>query len=239
METEQPPTTFLSLPAELRNYIYSLSGCLKSSQRCDSTKYLRQQKIGNVTTHVYKDLSEACFFCSPRASSTQLSLSLWVNRNSSFAITGHKDGSSKKQGLRHNYAVHVSQMATATTHSGHIQNGVEQPELTKVSKQVRNDTLPIFYGSHSFLFTLFDREIDTASIFKWMRAIDKDNAALLREVKIVVRSKRDMKYAENKLKPALKKQGLDVDGRTDVKVVKLQYPFCYCEGCVRKALGER
>ena len=119
-----------------------------------------------------------------------------------------------------------------------MKNGVEQPALTKVSKEVRNDTLPIFYGSHCFMFTLFDRNTESASIFKWVRNIGKDSAALLREVKIVVRTKRDGKYVENELKPALKKLGLNAHGGTDAKVVKLRFPFCYCETCVRTALRE-
>ena len=143
-------------------------------------------------------------------------------------------------GLRSNSVDHHRQYpigSKASGHAAHIKNGVEQPALTKVSKQVRDETLPIFYGSQSFLLTLFDREVDSASIFKWVRTIGKDNAGLLRKVSIVVRSNKDLKYAENELIPALKRQGLKTEGR-DVKVLRLPYPNCYCEGCVRKVLGE-
>lgn len=96
----------------------------------------------------------------------------------------------------------------AGVHGAHLEHGVEQPVLSNVSKEVRNNTLPIFYGTNSFLFTIFDREIDSQSIFKWARTIGRANMSLLKEIKIVVWAKRNVKYVHNQLIPALKKLGL-------------------------------
>jgi hypothetical protein len=237
--TTKSPTTFLTLPAELRNTIYTLSGNLESIQTWDTANFqcacVSPEGSDGVTTTCHEHL-RACLFCHHPASRPPPSLSLWVNRNSKYAVNdskGHKTQSLRSISVHHN----SFDGSIASTHAAHIKNGVEQPALTKVSKQVRNDTLPIFYGSHSFLFTLFDREVDSASIFKWVRKIGKDNAGRLMTVKIVVRRKGDEKYAENELIPALKRQGLKTEGR-DVKVIKLSYPYCYCERCVRIVLGE-
>ena len=237
------PTTFLTLPAELRNTIYTLSGNLESIQTWDTANFqcrcVSPRDSGGATLICRKHLM-ACRFCHCHdpISDDPASFSLWVNRNSAYAVNGSKGH--KMHGLRCNSVDHHHQPLTrskAPSHAAHIKNGVEQPALTKVSKKVRDETLPIFYGSHSFLFTLFDREIDSASIFKWVRTIGKDNAGLLRKVSIVVRNNKDLKYAENELIPALKRQGLKTEGR-EVEVYKLPYPNCYCEGCVRKLLGE-
>lgn len=245
MEAEKAPTTFLSLPAELRNEIYKLSGYLEVRQgdevtsdgRCPIPDYHGDIDHCPLCSGCSQDRSQ-CLLCFELSESGK-ELSLWVNRNSNYTITGLKADGGKKWSVRHKYVSHLSyRNETAVKHGHHIKNRVEQPALTKVSKEVRNDTLPIFYGSHSFLLTLFDRDADIASIFKWFRKIGKENAALLREVKIVVRTKGDKKYAQTELKRALKKRGLNADGGTIVKVVKLRYPFCYCEYCVRNAIGE-
>ena len=247
--TTKSPTTFLTLPAELRNTIYTLFGNLESIQSWDTAAFTcvcvkpTEPQMERGSFDVCSEHAMECLFCEnqsfrlKRSPHPSTSLSLWVNRNSNYAFdsrNGHK-----MQSLRSRSVDHFNQWGglMALTHAAHIRNGVEQPALTKVSKQVRNDTLPIFYGSHSFLFALFDREVDSVSIFKWVRSIGKDNAGMLRTVKIVVRSKRDQKYVENELIPALKRLGLQTEGR-DVKVFKLSYPYCYCERCVRTLLGE-
>ena len=233
MADPKAPTSFLSLPAELRNEIYELSGCLNSVQ----TQEIHEFVMPNVDpTVVRRDIYEPCYFCYWNGEPPTSAPSLWVNRNSSSATKAGKTN----QRIRHGQTIHGKPFSgvTASRHGAHIKTGVKQPALSKASKQVRFETLSIFYGQHSFLFTLFDRGIDSRSIFKYIRTIGKDSVGMLRDVKIVVRSKADQKYVENELIEMLKKLGLSTDNGTIVGVVKLPYPFCYCENCIRRAIGE-
>ena len=110
METEKAPTTFLSLPAELRNDIYKLSGCLKAQQsddlisngRCGDWHSPAEPCI--MCLGCSKDLSQ-CFLCFHPLKSEKIT-TLWVNRNSSFAATSNRDDTKKKQNLRHRYVNH-------------------------------------------------------------------------------------------------------------------------------------
>lgn len=263
---DKSPTTFLSLPAELRNTIYTLSGNLVSIQTWDAEDFqcacVTETEHSGPNEICYEHVRE-CMFCHHKdsLSSNPASLSLWVNRNSNYAVAGGKSHGGKAQGGKRfgskrgasksnsnksrqmqslrsvSFRHDTFDNSSASKHAAHIKNGVEQPALTKVSTQVRKDTLPIFYGNHSFLFTLFDREVDGASILKWVRKIGEENAGMLRTVKIVVRNKDDQKYAENELIRLLKKQGLKTEER-DVTILKLPSPYCYCELCVRELLGE-
>lgn len=120
---------------------------------------------------------------------------LWVNRNSNYHANSPTTNADRPS-LRSNKTWSFCWLGCpAGVHAAHIENGVEQPELTKVSRQIRNDTLPIFYGSHIFLFTLFDRDVDATSICKWMSRIGRHNVSLLRKVIIVTRSKKNTKLA--------------------------------------------
>lgn len=248
METEasKPPMTFLSLPAELRNEIYHLSGCLEvkqfahmvTSPRCMLHKLWGDTNVCNCWT-CEQDGRRCNFYRrAMRFYRGGLSASLiWVNRNSNFATKGHRanvgKGSLRMTRVSHGWSWGGS---SAVDHAAHIRDGVEQPAITKVSKEVGADTLPMFYGSHRSMFTLFNIEIDAASVCKWMRTIGKGNVAILREAVVVVRSKAGFKFAHNQLKLSLKKLGLRTDQGAVMRVVKLEHPFCYCESCVRQAV---
>lgn len=252
-KTDTSPATFLSLPAELRNEIYSLSGCLEVKQADNLLKFPGCEdeclcdcrgkfppcgscEKDRTWCHICMDIVD--YYC-PNG----LSALIWVNRNSCFASKGGKAAGGAKrarQSLRHFKTSHRNWggdgTAPAAAHGAHIRDGVEQPAITRVCKRVREDTLPMFYGSYKFLFTLFDTKIDTASICKWMRTIGKNNTALLREVVVVVRSKAGLKFAENQHKPILKRLGLRTEDTAEWKVIKLEHPFCYCESCIREAV---
>lgn len=116
---------------------------------------------------------------------------------------------------------------------------VAQPALTKVNKQIRAETLPVIYGAQAFLFTLFDRDVDIKALFKWLRITGKENAALITKINVVYRKKKDKKYIRNTLLPVMRKLGVRTEAKNEVVVAtRLPYPFCFCEECVRKALGE-
>jgi len=63
---------------------------------------------------------------------------------------------------------------------------ISQPDATKVCKQIRADTLPNFYGSHTFIFTIFDIKEDGGSVTAWLETIGPKNTnMLLRRIVIV------------------------------------------------------
>jgi hypothetical protein len=64
----------------------------------------------------------------------------------------------------------------------------QQPDLTRVCRQVRNDTLPMFYGSNHFVL---NGDYDWTSCRKWLRVIGPRNAALLRTVTLSLGVKPD------------------------------------------------
>jgi hypothetical protein len=107
--------------------------------------------------------------------------------------------------------------------------------MTRVSRQVRHDTLPMYYGSHSFLFTLFNLKSDGESIIGWLNTIGPVNAGLLRDLKIVYRTKKLIHILQKGILPKMRELGVKDDA---VTVKRLPYPYCYCEGCVRKLIGE-
>lgn len=173
--TIRAPVNFLALPSELRNEIYKLSACLESNQ---NTEFTFDEDCPGVAEH-HRGFCVACRRCIDGTRCT-LCFSmcgyhidvhiLWVNRNSAYA-TNNSKASTNRPGLRSSVTVHnrtrTHDVLPASFHASHIQQGVEQPSLTKVCKQIRNDTRPMFYGGNGFLFTIFDRDIDCASIFKW------------------------------------------------------------------------
>jgi hypothetical protein len=65
----------------------------------------------------------------------------------------------------------------------------QQPDLTRVCHQVRDDTLPMFYGSNHFV--LHGDYYGGASYRKWLRVIGPPNAALLRTVTLSLGVKPD------------------------------------------------
>ena len=241
--TSERPTNFLSLPGELRNYIYSLSRCLQVYQ-CAGCTLRANEPLPNLE-NIYK-CSSLCPNCRTYYSSLgpynaePPILSFWVNRCSYLAQEGAETscelGSIKKLRTAKVSCKNHPPKQAWDRGAKHITR-ISQPELTKVSKQVRDETLSIFYGNRSFLFTLMNTEIDGLTVRKWLRTIGKENAAKLRTLKIVYRTKADRRYVKEDLMREMKKLGVKTD--EDVVMVKrLQYPYCYCEHCTRKLLGE-
>ena len=323
---KKKPTTFLSLPPELRNHIYSLSHCLELRPCAGCTRYLQRgtdnkaycdalwkclshldqlygiddmhddceycaRYLGEDVdvnaddgrrpcehctryppggsddsttpntcrrcTEVYPTHCEYCSHCQlctyrcqgflsskygKQVKPKSLAVSLWVNRSSYFAEEGYESVNAKGNltKLRATVPNHSKSTRTCTawTHGTHHASRVAQPELTKVSQQVRRETLSVFYGIHSFLFTLMDVGIDGVNIRNWLRTIGKENAARLENVKVVYRNKTQGKFVEKELLPAMATLGVRKDEGV-VTVKRLPYPYCYCESCIRKAVGEQ
>lgn len=245
LEIREPPT-FSTLPPEIRNHIYTLSKCLQLGQTCCCCT--------KGWVFVYNSGHREFLNCTkcydwnfpPLGTDRPTPLSLWVNRNSERAIYRGTEKDSlaelrtnnkRARKLRVNCDRRVQEMSAAI-HAKHI-DSTSQPALTMINKQIRQETLPMFYGIQSFLFTLFERASDSVSIFKWLRTIGKQNASFLRSIKIVYRKKKDRQYIQKTLMKSMNKLGVRTDAKEGVVMaIRLEYPFCYCEGCIRNLLGE-
>ena len=232
--------TFLTLPLEIRHHIYSLTGCLNINQVSEIAETF--QAIDDESKKISIKLPKCSDGCFPRLrSTTPKPLSIWINRRSELGRKEfHSPNYPTKKHLRKLFPTHKAGNKWQTALHGPLHTDrVAQPALTKVNKQTRIETLQLFYGSQSFLFTLFYRDTDSVSIFKWLRTIGKNNASFLRTVKIVYRKKQDVKFIRKTLLPAMNRLGVRTEAKQDVVVaIRLTYPFCYCEECIRTLLGE-
>ena len=141
--------------------------------------------------------------------------------------------------------------------------GVNQPALIRACRQIREDTLPIWYGNQTFFFTIFgtkarwcqrcqyppfrssqhckshhavDTEWDTwLAVIQWLKLIGKANAASIRHVILVYSSTRARYRFQFKVNE-LQKLGLRVDEPGLLTWRSVGTPFCRCESCVMKAL---
>ena len=156
MSVTSPRVTFLNLPIEIRVHIYQLSGCLRilQSPHYIVTMYLSDLTPESSTEHYH-----------PQAN-------LWVNRRSAIAAygglehlkhdgSGGADVAAVRKSAKEGKLVRTRSRCVPGRPRGlnlaqfHHTRGVDQPVLTQVSRQVRADTLPIFYGKHNFYFTLY------------------------------------------------------------------------------------
>lgn len=71
---------------------------------------------------------------------------------------------------------------------------LRQPPLTRVSRQVRDETLPIFYGNHRFVCTLFDPVEQEQMLLAWLEKIGPISAGLIRELYVVYSKKAVKQY---------------------------------------------
>jgi len=117
-----------------------------------------------------------------------------------------------------------------------VPTNIVQPSLTRVSKQVRNDTLSIFYGKHYFYFALRNITTDRKIITRWLRKIGPQNASLLRKLVIVYSKKENVRYYRKTLSKEMAALGVNVDGA--VKVQRTKYPYCTCNVCVGRTVLE-
>ncbi|KAI5362119.1 Putative Immunoglobulin-like domain-containing protein [Septoria linicola] len=152
-EVARKRTGFLDLPAELRNAIYRLSDCLELSHRYN--RPIRRCLCGWL--HPDED------FCP----------------HFGLETIGWRD-------------IHISGVIEIPTPPGHryyvdaasIEQGTHaaiwrQPSVTRVNKQIRSETLPMFYGNLQVTLRCASEDISESQDLKWLRQIGKANAGLL------------------------------------------------------------
>ena len=97
-----------------------------------------------------------------------------------------------------------------------------------ISRSVRADTLPVFHGKQTLIFTLFDRAKDESSILRWLQVIGKVNAELLSSLKIIYRAEGMQQCIEKDLLPEIMLLGVGVN----VVEWKRLHSRCHCVLCV-------
>ncbi|SMQ51367.1 unnamed protein product [Zymoseptoria tritici ST99CH_3D7] len=151
------PVTFLDLPAELRNRIYEMSGCLRVM--CDQKK-----KFGFVSTLHADIVSRHNLRCDHDSGMSLIPIPRGFARNSfSMSTLDHVDPRRPRTWTSYSYSRSVAQ----------------QPDLTRVCRQVRDDTLPMFYGNNHFVLL---GDYHASRLRKWLDIIGPSNVALLRTV---------------------------------------------------------
>ncbi|KAF2165410.1 hypothetical protein M409DRAFT_24260 [Zasmidium cellare ATCC 36951] len=232
---KKPPTTFHSLPAELRNYIYHLSDHLTILQctLCAKTAYKTDTAQWNVLPSLaWGENSE---------NSGRRRIHLGCDASGGVGRHGQERGAGKGKarlfvgGWVESALVVAGGKGTVTEEAD--STAVAQPPITKVSPLVRADTLPIFYGAPQFYFTLFDRDPadGAAVVVKWLKGIGRANAARLRSLAIVFTRKQTGNYIKKDLTAGMSEAGVDIAGEV-VRHVRLRHPFCRCGWCVVEAL---
>ena len=189
-----PKTTFLDLPAELRNEIYTLSGCLETMQCPNCTRTTTADKADE-------------FFCSEAAILERVS-SLWRRTfgtrpsglvGSRYPCVCKSCEYNVDRDLRALRAwtctlgmYHLAQRDDAFLHINRGSKWFEkapkpqtdlwqrtvisdtwtgpmkatsQPSLTRVCRKIREDTLPMWYGNQHFLFTILTNK-DGAGVYE-------------------------------------------------------------------------
>lgn len=163
------PTGFFDLPPELRNEIYKLSECLELSvhdDTCWESAPLDCQcaiRVGNKMT-MYVNHSQTGRSCYPR----RVKLTSHSVLYNSPSTTHHWN-------------------LDATSTKGNAQIAFNhQPSLTRVSKRVRAETLPMYYGNLHIKYSLHPNDETTSNVFQWLRRIGKRNAALLNHFEVTI-----------------------------------------------------
>ncbi|KAK3617261.1 hypothetical protein LTR56_025415 [Elasticomyces elasticus] len=114
-----------------------------------------------------------------------------------------------------------------------LASGIIQPPITRTSKQVRADTLPMFYGTHTFYFVLRDRYQEETIIERWLSKIGRTNAGRLCKVFAIYTTKQDGKDFTKYTAAAMRKLGV----RSGViELMRTSYPHCACNRCVLRML---
>lgn len=111
--------------------------------------------------------------------------------------------------------------------------GASQPNLTKVSRQVRVETLPMYYGNprHVFMFTILERgeELHKA-VARWFSTIGKVNAKSVKQVMVIMREM--LEWWMRDIREVMVEQETEWAGNAVWKWVERDaWPYC-CEAVV-------
>lgn len=231
-QTGKQPTGFLDLPAELRNEIYSLSGCLKGFQCriCNSIVYedsdsIRLNRLDKPHDDLGANKLQVYRFSEWPYIAHACPLKTRSSRN-------HKGGyvGSKYSDAQCGYARRVPMLWI--NRNSHIQihhklgytspqdNGGKLPAIASTCTVLRAEMLSIFIATHRIYATVFDAETDGADILRTMFLLGFHTVSKIKRFEIAYSKKQDLKYINDTLVQGLKAAGM----RTDEGVVEVSRP---------------
>lgn len=109
--------------------------------------------------------------------------------------------------------------------------GVSQPALSKVNKQIRAETLSIFYGESWYVFTVFNYHKIFSEPSKWLQRIGPANARLVDKIEIVLPYAKDEEWKEDTVREL--KKHLEWLGFQKTPLLRSRaYGKCRCEDCI-------
>lgn len=287
--THDPPAVgLLDLPPELRNYIFSLSGCLRwhacaHCNRVVSGERLTPSGLDTREQDLYPDdLSDL-----PASHDAETRASFRANLRANH---GDVPGPPYRRVwrphtilLNNPYQRPASCPAPArsriVTETHYYRSGTDralgcgrvsqsfvdaatipQPALTRVCRQLRAETLPVFYGSHRFVLVLAAYKplmppppppLDTVlwrawhraarvSVFHTLEAITPAHVKLIKHLGVVYVQRRQLGWIKDVLLPGLRARGLrhgTLRLGCTFKVRGCSYQKCGCMHCVLWKVG--
>jgi hypothetical protein len=241
--TEGKTTTFLSLPPEIRNHIYQLAG-----------------EIEPLPCAAAETLGVDCppapiWVCISLPTTTSTNLDQQLNQSSTCArrevercssLSEHRIGPTHSAGA----TVGMQQHKLFCKQRG-LRCLTQQPALTKVCRALRRETLSMFYGTNTFVFTWFDMagnadwEHDVLSFKRWLAAIGPINAGMLRSIKVVCRHvwaidetgrrMRRSEWVRERFVPEMVSFGVR-DGVVTSTMLSVGFQKFFCECCIGRSL---
>ncbi|EME45504.1 hypothetical protein DOTSEDRAFT_79472 [Dothistroma septosporum NZE10] len=228
--------TFESLPGELRNHIYDLSGCLRYWEPL-------QLPLPRTTLpgHALKDKN--AFGCVANVSAAEFWPAYLVVNGKETPMTACGNlipfsqcsiKADTKQPYRHRNPTSTEESRShgacfqkaALTNVSAIKLQWPSQLSRELARRIRNDALSIYYGDHPFVAKLYD---DEKKLLQWLDAIGPVNAA----------RKRSMKYIKDELLEELCCRGLNIDEKAGVlTLVRMPFPFRYDEKSVLSELDK-
>ena len=91
-----------------------------------------------------------------------------------------------------------------------------QPSITRISRQVRTESLPVYYGANEFFFEPYDRKenantpVEFPYVQRWLKAIGPENRNLLKTVSIRGGSLNYRWYSARRFVALMAKRGIDL-----------------------------
>lgn len=173
--TDQQPTTFLSLPGEIRNTIYAFA--------------LRHDENDGVTSPVAPENKRSDVLVNGI-------MTIVDGRDAFLALTDVVSDAFSADYRWHIVDTSVKP-ATTTRFHGHMCTiaCLLQPALTRVSSQVRSESVALFYDVNKFHFEAYTFNITTSKSPKdWWRGIGDSNLRHIKHLCIIDRKSSPMEF---------------------------------------------
>lgn len=220
-------TTFETLPGELRNRIYDLSGCLRYWEIRDTP--LRTTARGDSQPRT----------CPPMFSRSGMFRRRVVKHVclDGCARLEHRDNCRAAYLIVNGKEIREVRCFTdwrGMRHTPCHEATIAQPALTTVSKLCRQETLSIFYGDHPIVAKLNG---DGNRLLEWLDTIGAVSAGHIRRLYLIYSRKEESHYIDKELRRELRMRGLSAGEQDGVlRLVRVSFPYKCDEASILKLL---